>query len=102
MKKLTGFSVAAFSNDQILYSNAFGHSNIDSDEPYTLGSKQIVGSISKTVVAVALMKAQELGLFSLDDPITEHLPFTVTNPHFKNKSNYHSAFGDAYIQSEVQ
>lgn len=83
-KRLTGFSVSAFTKDEVLYQNAFGYSDFESKSPYTIDSKQLIASISKTTIAVALMKAQEMGLFSLDDPIDWHLPFEVINPHYKN------------------
>jgi CubicO group peptidase (beta-lactamase class C family) len=37
--------------------------------------------VSKTVVAVALMKAIELKYFTLDTDINEILPFKIVNPH---------------------
>ena len=84
-KRLTGFGVSIFTKDEILYQNAFGYSDIDSKLPYKLDSRQHIASISKTTIAVSLMKAQEMGLLSLDDPINNHLPFKVINPYFKNE-----------------
>ena len=83
-KRLTGFSVSAFTKDSVLYQNAFGYENINTKTSYTINTEQHVASISKTTIAVALLKAQELGLFSLDDPINNNLPFKVINPHFEN------------------
>jgi len=85
-KRVTGFGVSIFTKDEILYQNAFGYSDIDSKSLYTADSKQLIASISKTTIAVALMKAQELNLLSLDDPINNHLPFEVINPYFKNEA----------------
>lgn len=83
-KRLTGFGVSIFTKNDILYQNAFGYGNIDSKSPYLPDSEQLIASISKTTIAVALMKVQEMGLLSLDDPINNHLPFEVINPYFKN------------------
>ncbi len=85
-KRLTGFSVSAFTKDSILYQKAFGFEDITTKKPYTINTKQHIASISKTAIAVALFKAQELGLLSIDDPINKHLPFKVINPHFKDES----------------
>ncbi|MEN8799933.1 MAG: serine hydrolase domain-containing protein, partial [Flavobacteriaceae bacterium] len=41
-----------------------------------------IASISKTFIGIALMKAQEMGLLNLDDPVNLHLPFEVTNPYY--------------------
>ncbi len=81
-QRLTGFSVSIFTKDSVIYQNAFGYSNLETKVPYTLDTKQIIASISKTTIAVALMKGQELGWYQLDDPINQHLPFKVVNPHF--------------------
>lgn len=83
-KRVSGFSVSIFTKDKIIYENAFGYADIDSKTPYTLDTEQHIASISKTIIGVALLKAQELGLFTLNDPIGWHLPFKVINPHFKN------------------
>jgi len=81
--RVTGFSVSVFTKDQVLYQNAFGYADNESKTPYTTTTRQLIASISKTTIAVALLKAQELKLLQLDDPINDHLPFTVANPYFK-------------------
>ena len=41
---------------------------------------QNIGSISKTVVATAVMQLWEKGKFQLDDDVNERLPFAVRSP----------------------
>ena len=48
--------------------------------PYTADTAQTLASVSKSVVATAVMQLYEQGRFSLDDPINNHLPFQVTIP----------------------
>jgi len=81
-KRVTGFGVSVFTKDTVLYQKAFGYSDLELQTPYTVNTQQKIASISKTTIAVALMKGQEMGLFSLDDPINHHLPFEVVNPYF--------------------
>ncbi len=81
-RRITGFAVSVFNKDSILYERAFGYSDWELKRPYSLETKQVIASVSKTSIGVALMKGQELGLFDLDDPIGKHLPFQVMNPHF--------------------
>lgn len=85
-ERVTGFSVSVFTKDSVLYQNAFGYENIKNKTPFSINTKQHIASISKTVIAVALLKAQELELISLDDPINQHLPFEVNNPYFKDEA----------------
>lgn len=83
-KRVPGFSVSVFTKDTVLYQNAFGYKDIERELPYTTETVQMVASISKTTIALALMKAQELNLLELDDPINDYLPFEVVNPMYRN------------------
>ena len=80
--KIAGFSVSVFNADSVLYSNGFGFSDITNEKPYTKSTLQYIASISKTTIGVSLLKAQELGLLKLEDPINKYLPFNVTNPNY--------------------
>jgi CubicO group peptidase (beta-lactamase class C family) len=77
-----GFSVAIVRRDTVLYQQGFGLANIQTRAPYTPQTIQSVGSISKTFIGVSLMQCVERGLFTLDTPINELLPFRVVNPYF--------------------
>jgi len=79
---LVGFAVAIVDKDSIVYSKGFGYSNKEQQKPYTTKTVQPIASISKTLLGVALMKAQEMGLLDLDDPIKDYLPFTIQNPFY--------------------
>lgn len=79
---LVGFAVAIVNKDSIVYSKGFGYSNKEQQQPYTTKTVQPIASISKTLLGVALMKAQEMGLLDLDNPINDHLPFTIQNPFY--------------------
>lgn len=81
-KRMGGFSVSVFNGDSVLYSNGFGYSDLKTKLPYTKATLQYTASIAKTTIGISLLKAQELGLLNIDDPINAHLPFTVQNPNF--------------------
>ena len=82
---LEGFGVAILRKNKIVYSKGFGFSNKENRTPYTAKTVQPIASISKTFIALALMKAQELGKLNLNDDINAYLPFKVFNPNFKNE-----------------
>lgn len=82
---INGFSVAIVNKDSILYTKGFGFSDIKEHKRYTENTIQNIGSISKTFIGIALLKAQELGTLNLDDPINKYLPFKVINPYFPNE-----------------
>lgn len=77
-----GFSVSIVNEKEILYAKGFGFSNVAENKKYTDKTIQNVASVSKTLVGIALLKAQELGRLDLDEPINKYLPFKVFNPNF--------------------
>ena len=79
-----GFAVAVFNTDSVFYSHGFGYQDLENQIPYTNKTIQRIASVSKTTIGIALLKAQELGLLKITDPINQHLPFKVSNPHFPN------------------
>jgi len=81
---ITGFSVAILNEDGTVFEKGFGYANKQANKKYTQNTIQPIASISKTCIAIALLKAQELGKLNLDDPINKHLPFEVANPNFPN------------------
>lgn len=78
---LPGFAVAVVSSNAVLYQRGFGHADLQAKRPYTEETLQNVGSVSKTVIGVAIVKAIELGYFGLDTEINSILPFRVQHPH---------------------
>ena len=79
---INGFSVAIVNQEGILYNKGFGLADVANSKSYTTNTIQNIGSISKTFIGVALLKAQELGQLKLDDSINKYLPFKVVNPNF--------------------
>jgi len=82
--RVAGYSVAVFGPDQVAYSGGFGYSDAENKVAFTDQTSLNVASISKTVIALALLRAAEDGFLGLDDPVNKHLRFQVTNPHFPN------------------
>lgn len=81
-----GFAVAIVNNKGTLYQKGFGFSDSENKKPYTDSTIQTIASVSKTLVGIALLKAQELGKLKLDDPVNDYLNFKVVNPNFPNEA----------------
>jgi CubicO group peptidase (beta-lactamase class C family) len=81
-----GFAIALVKDDSTLFANSYGYADKASKKPYTLQTIQPIGSVSKTFIALALMKCVELGYFILETNINDVLPFPVENPSFPNSS----------------
>ncbi|EZH75737.1 hypothetical protein ATO12_02805 [Aquimarina atlantica] len=81
-----GFGVAIYTRDTVLYKKGFGYADAENKLPYTTKTVQKIASISKLILGVSLMKAQEMKLLHLDDDVNDYLPFILTNPKFSNTS----------------
>ena len=75
-----GFAISVLKNDAILYQKGFGDANIAANKAYTNQTIQPIGSVSKTFVAAAIVKAIEQGHFTLDTDINDILPVEIVNP----------------------
>ncbi|MEH7225403.1 serine hydrolase domain-containing protein [Bacillus sp. JJ1566] len=72
-QRIPGAAISIVENDKVIYSETFGHTGgkeikVTSDTPFLLGS------ISKSFTALAVLKLAEEGLIELDDPIKKYLP----------------------------
>ena len=69
-------------NDTIVWSKAYGYSNIYNREKATTDTIYRTASITKTFTGTAIMQLYEKGLFDLDDNVSEYLPFDLKNPKY--------------------
>ena len=80
--KLSGFAVSIVDENGTLFSQGYGFADKSKQIAYQTDHIQIIASISKTWVGVALMQCVEKGLFTLETNINDILPFKVVNPNF--------------------
>ncbi|MHA2174438.1 MAG: serine hydrolase domain-containing protein [Candidatus Hodarchaeales archaeon] len=63
--------------DNIIWSKGYGE---QSNENVAF----MIGSITKTITATALLQLYERGLFELDEDVSNYLPFSLRNPNYPN------------------
>ena len=78
--RLAGVSVAIVGRDAVLLAKGYGISALNPREQMTADTLCRVGSISKTIVWVALMQLVEQGRIKLSDPINRYLPKALQVP----------------------
>ena len=66
-------SIALVSKDRVIWSNAYGYSNLWARTPATTNTVYLIGSTFKTMSTVALLQLMEQGKFKLDDPVNKYL-----------------------------
>lgn len=82
---LPGFCAAIVDAGGLRYRNGFGYADLKTRRPYTADTVQPIASVSKTLIGVALMKAVELGYFTLDTDVSQVLPFKVVHPAYPDR-----------------
>jgi CubicO group peptidase (beta-lactamase class C family) len=79
---MPGLSAVIVKNGRIVWSGAYGYSRINDQSPVTGDTLFELASVSKTVIATAVMQLWETGRLGLDTDINTYLPFPVVNPNF--------------------
>ena len=76
-------SVAAciIKNTEIAWMGSYGLADKENSIPATSQTIYLLASLSKTVIATAVMQIAEKGLIDIDQDIGMYLPFPVRNPH---------------------
>lgn len=76
-----GFSATVVDTSGIIYNKGFGFLDIANNKKYTENTVINIASISKVFIGASLLKADEIGFLSLDEPINKYLPFEIINPN---------------------
>jgi CubicO group peptidase (beta-lactamase class C family) len=79
VENVPGLAVAIVTRDGVRIARTYGQGSA-AGKPVTIDPQTSVlpiASMSKTFIAMALMKAQEKGLLSLDEPANKYLDFTL-------------------------
>lgn len=78
-KGFPAVQIVVSKGDRVLYSEAFGVTDIESAAPATSRSVMQIGSVTKQFTAVAILRLAERGALSLDDRVEKFVP--EFNPH---------------------
>jgi CubicO group peptidase (beta-lactamase class C family) len=66
-------SIALISGDRVIWTNAYGYSNLWARTPATPNTVYLIGSTFKAMSTFALFQQMEQGKFKLDDPVNKYL-----------------------------
>jgi len=82
---LIGLAGVVLVDNQVIWSQGFGHRDATRTLPFTLDTPTKVASITKTFTGVSLMQLVAEGKLSLDADVNTYLPFSVRNPNFPDQ-----------------
>src|SRR6266571_4754536 len=66
-------SIALIFGDKVVWSSAYGYSNLWARTPATPNTVYLIGSTFKAMSTIALLQQMEQGKFKLDDPVNKYL-----------------------------
>ncbi len=72
--QLMGANVVLFDEEQILYSYNYGYANKGQNIKSTNESLYMIGSITKLMTAICIMKLMEEGVIALEDDVRKFIP----------------------------
>ena len=66
-------SIALIAGDRVIWSGAYGYSNLWARTPATPSTVYLIGSTFKAMSTIALLQQMEQGKFKLDDRVNDYL-----------------------------
>lgn len=77
-------TIALISGDKVIWTGAYGESNLRARTPATINTVYLIGSTFKAMSTIALLQQMEKGKFKLDDPVNKYLDFKIQGEDPKN------------------
>ena len=75
IRGLPGIVVGVVSGDSLVWTQGFGHADVEVDRHMAPDTRFRMASHSKLFTATSIMQLREQGRIRLDDPVTEYLPW---------------------------
>lgn len=82
--KIPSETIALVVGDKVIWTGAYGESNLWARTPATPNTVYLIGSTFKAQSTMALFKLMEQGKLKLDDPVSKYLDFTIPGDDPKN------------------
>ena len=83
-ENLPGISVSMVDYDEVMWSGAFGYSNLEGEIKTETSTIYSICSISKLFTAIGIMQLRDQGKLKLDDEVKAHLPWFTIKQNFED------------------
>lgn len=78
--RVAGLAIALIKDGELVAAEGYGVANVETGEKIAPDTRFSIQSVTKTIVATAVIKLRDLGLLPLDDPVNHYLaPAHITN-----------------------
>jgi len=101
IQQIPSMSLCVIKDNEIIWKDTYGFSSVYPPRIADYSSIYVLGSISKTFTATAIMQLYEKGLLDLDCDVSCYLPFELRNPKYPDDEitlrmilTHHSGLGD--------
>jgi CubicO group peptidase (beta-lactamase class C family) len=79
--QISGLSVVVTHKGSVVYMNGLGNKSLDCSDPITKDTRFRIASVSKMLVAIAVLQLSEEGVIELDVPVVDYLGwFRLNDP----------------------
>ena len=87
-QSIPGIATMIVKDNEVIWNKNYGYRNLQNQLPVEDSTLFLMASISKTILATAVMQLWENGMINLENNINNYLPpgFTVKNPFYPNDS----------------
>ncbi|WP_151737084.1 cyclic peptide export ABC transporter [Paenibacillus tengchongensis] len=82
--EIPGLSVVVVKADKTIYEQGFGYADVEKKSPVTPKTLFEIGSNSKALTALGILKLQEEGVIRLEEPVSKYIP--GLNMNYKGQS----------------
>ena len=100
--RLPGLSAAVVRGGEVVWSHAWGMANIEAGRRATPDTLFMLASVSKTVVATAVLQAIEDDLFGLDTHVNDVLPVLRSQPRPPGRADHRPSAPHAHVEHPRQ
>lgn len=73
-KAIPGAALVVLSRGQVVFREAFGRAEFETNRPFEVDAPCFIASLTKPITATFMVKLDERGVISLDDPVEKYLP----------------------------
>jgi len=81
-RRIPSVAACIIKNDRVVWTGSYGLADKENGLPASSRTNYLLASLSKTVIATAVLQLAERGLVDIDQDIGLYLPFNVRNPKF--------------------
>lgn len=72
---IPGMAVTVVKEDKAIFTKGYGVESVNTKKPVTKDSSILIGSLTKSFTALALVQLEEQGKLNLNDPVVKYLPW---------------------------